>query len=153
MKLYRRRFIRLFTGGISLLAAIITLPIKVWADWSEGAFRAKTTSEAMMELLDSVESTDSERITFKAPSIAENGAVVPVTVKTDLPFVESISIFSEKNLYPLLASFIIPDGTDAFISTRIKLAETTPVIVVVKSEGRLYSVRKEIKVTTGGCDG
>jgi len=153
MKLARRRFLRLFTGSISLLTAMISLPVKVWADWSKSAFRAKTTSEAMMKLLDSVEATDSERITFKAPTIAENGAVVPVTVKTDLPAVESISIFSEKNLYPLLATFIIPNGTDAFISTRIKLAETTPVIVVVKSEGRLYSARKEIKVTIGGCDG
>jgi len=153
MKLKRRAFIRLLAAGASLLAATLSMPMQVWAAWSERAFRAKTTNDAMNELLAGTETIESERITFKAPEIAENGAVVPVTIKTDLPAVESISIFSEKNLYPLLASFIIPAGTIAFVSTRIKLAESTPVIIVVKSEGKLYSTRKDIKVTVGGCDG
>ena len=72
----------------------------------------------MNELLASDKLTESDRITLKIPEIAENGAVVPVTIKTDLPAVESISLFSEKNAYPLLASFMIPDGTTAFVSTR-----------------------------------
>jgi sulfur-oxidizing protein SoxY len=136
-----------------LLTATLSMPSRVWAMWSESAFRAKTIENAMNELLASNKLTESDRITLKAPEIAENGAIVPVTIKTDLPSVESISIFSEKNTYPLLASFMIPDGTAASVSTRVKLAESTFVIAVVKSEGKLYSTRKDVKVIIGGCNG
>lgn len=152
MYMIRRTFLRTLVAGGTALAAIFTIPARVWAAWSAGAFRARTTDNAIRELLASNELTESGRITLKAPDIAENGAVVPVTVKTDLPAVESISIFSEKNPYPLCASFLTPVGTAAFVSTRIKLAETTSVIVVVKSAGKLYSTRKEVKVVIGGCN-
>jgi len=152
MYLTRRIFLRTVVAGVTALTAIFSIPARVWAAWPVGAFRAKTTNDAMYALLASNEFTESRRITLKAPEIAENGAVVPVTVKTDLPSVESISIFSEKNPYPLCASFLTPVGTAAFVSTRIKLAETTSVIAVVKSADKLYSTRKEVKVVIGGCN-
>ncbi len=153
MNRMRRIFLRVLVTGGMLLTATLSMPSRVWAMWSESAFRAKTIENAMNELLASNKLTESDRITLKAPEIAENGAIVPVTIKTDLPSVESISIFSEKNTYPLLASFMIPDGTAASVSTRVKLAESTFVIAVVKSEGKLYSTRKDVKVIIGGCNG
>ena len=153
MNRMRRTFLRILLNGGMLLTATLSVPSRVWAMWSEGAFRAIKIEDAMNELLTSDKLTESDRITLKIPEIAENGAVVPVTIKTDLPAVESISIFSEKNAYPLLASFMIPDGTTAFVSTRVKLAESTLVIAVVKSEGTLYSTRKDVKVIIGGCNG
>jgi sulfur-oxidizing protein SoxY len=39
------------------------------------------------------------------------------------------------------------------ISTRIKMGQTGNVIAVVKANGKLYSARKEVKVTIGGCGG
>jgi sulfur-oxidizing protein SoxY len=149
----RRTFLRIFLNGGMLLTATLSVPSRVWAMWSEAAFRAIKIGDAMNELLASDKLKESDRITLKIPEIAENGAVVPVTIKTDLPAVESISIFSEKNAYPLLASFTIPDGTTAFVSTRVKLAESTLVIAVVKSEGTLYCTRKDVKVIIGGCNG
>ena len=82
-----------------------------------------------------------------------HGAVVPISIQTDLDLVESITIISDKNPNPINASFIIPAGTKPEISTRIRLAETTQVMVVVKSAGKLYSASKEVTVTIGGCDG
>jgi sulfur-oxidizing protein SoxY len=67
--------------------------------------------------------------------------------------VESISIISEKNPTPLVASFNMGAKTEGHISTRIKMGQSSNVIAVVKSGGKLYSARKEVKVTIGGCGG
>ena len=92
-------------------------------------------------------------IAIKAPDIAENGAVVPVTVSTGISGVESISIFAEKNANPLTSSYILGSSTEAFVSTRVKMGKTSNVIAVVKAGGKLYSAEKEVKVTIGGCGG
>jgi sulfur-oxidizing protein SoxY len=87
------------------------------------------------------------------PEIAENGAVVPVTVSTTLADVESISIVVKNNPRPLVASFEIPAGTLPDVSSRIKMGETSDVTAVVKTADGLYSTSRQVKVTIGGCGG
>jgi sulfur-oxidizing protein SoxY len=95
----------------------------------------------------------SDKIKIKAPDIAENGAVVPVSVTTSIDGVSSISLFADKNATPLAADFILGPGTEGYVSTRIKMGKTANVIAVVKAGGKLYSSSKEVKVTIGGCGG
>jgi sulfur-oxidizing protein SoxY len=97
--------------------------------------------------------TDSGDISIKAPDIAENGAVVPVSVTTKLGSLESISILADKNASPLAASFDLGATAQGYVSTRIKMGKTSTVIAVVKSGGKLYSAKKSVKVTIGGCGG
>ena len=97
--------------------------------------------------------TESSAISMKAPEIAENGAVVPVTISTTLPNVESISIVVEKNPRPLAASFEIPPGTLPEVSSRIKMGQTSQVMAVIKTDSGVFSASKEVKVTIGGCGG
>ena len=78
--------------------------------------------------------------------------MVPVTIESSLPAVESISLLSESNNTPMVASFNL-NGSQAYISTRIKMGKTGNVLVVVKSGGKLYANKKEVKVTIGGCGG
>jgi sulfur-oxidizing protein SoxY len=87
------------------------------------------------------------------PEIAENGAVVPVTVTSSLRNTEQIHILVEKNPNILAASFVIPFGTEGFVTTRVKMRETSKVIALVKSNGKFYRFSKEVKVTAGGCGG
>jgi sulfur-oxidizing protein SoxY len=87
------------------------------------------------------------------PEIAENGAVVPVTISTTLENVESISIVVRNNPRPLAASFEIPAGTLPDVSSRIKMGETSDVIAVVRTNTGIYSTSKQVKVTIGGCGG
>jgi sulfur-oxidizing protein SoxY len=96
---------------------------------------------------------ESGEINIKAPDIAENGAVVPVTVSTTLPDVESIAIIAANNPVPLIANFNLMDGAEGFVSSRIKMGKSGDVIAVVKSGGKLYRTGKEVKVTIGGCGG
>jgi len=100
------------------------------------------------------------KVKLEAPLIAENGAVVPVTVEADLPmtpqeYVKSIYIIADKNRRPLNTKFsLTPEVGKATISTNIRLAQTTDVRAVVEmNNGTLYMVKQAVKVTVGGCGG
>jgi sulfur-oxidizing protein SoxY len=145
---------RLFISGGLALAALTALPRALLAAaWPEKAFSSPVASEAMIDLLGTDKTIPSDQITMKAPEIAENGAVVPIRIKTTLENVESISIIVQKNPRPLAATVEILPGTLPEFSSRIKMRETSQVLVVVKTDSGLYSTSKEIKVTIGGCGG
>jgi sulfur-oxidizing protein SoxY len=144
-------------GGASLyalLAAAGMLPPEsaLAADWNQKAFEAKNLKDAL-GALGAGTPANSNDIVMTAPEIAENGAVVPIGAVSKLPGTESISILIAKNPTALAASFDIPTGTEPAISTRVKMAETSDVYVLVKAQGKYYATKKEIKVTIGGCGG
>ncbi len=149
----RRLILLSMIGLMSSLGSMLLFPRAAFAKWIAAAFEAKTTDKALVGLFNNKEIIESDRILLKIPEIAENGAVVPVNINTDLPNVETISLFAEKNLHPLSAAFTIPKGTTPNVSVRIRLAETMNVKAIVKSDGKLYSTQKEVKVTIGGCGG
>ena len=93
------------------------------------------------------------KIAIGAPEIAENGAVVPVGVTSSLPKTEMIAILVEKNPNMLVANFTIPSGTEAAVTTRAKMGQTSNVVALVKADGKFYYAVKEVKVTLGGCGG
>ena len=70
------------------------------------------------------------------PEIAENGAVVPVTVASTLANVEQISVFVDKNPNVMAANFVFPAGTEGLVTTRVKMGQTASVVAVVKADGK-----------------
>ena len=112
---------------------------------------AQTTEAKALKLMYGKAAEKSASVKLEAPDIAENGAVVPVVVNTNLPKVTSVSILSIDNPFTMAASYKIPPGTNPGISSRIKLAKTTKVVAIVESDGKLYSTSKQVKVTLGGC--
>jgi len=152
----RRVFLKSTLASSAVAVAVgagLLSPRQVLAAWPKSAFEAKSLTEALNSLFGSDLAPGNDAIKVDAPDIAENGAVVPVTVETSLKNIDSISIISEKNRTPLVASFNMTGKTKGYISTRIKMGESSNVIAVVKSGGKLYSARKEVKVTIGGCGG
>ena len=137
--------------AVAASAGLLT-PGQALAAYPKAAFEAKTANEALSAALGSDNYQHSDAIKIKAPDIAENGSVVPVTISSTLTDVESISILSESNSSPLVASFNL-NGSQAYISTRIKMGKTGNVVAVLKSGGKLYASKKEVKVTIGGCGG
>ena len=152
----RRIFLKgsLATGaaGMAISAGLLT-PRMVLAAWPKSAFEAKTVDDAVKGLFGSSTLAGSDQIKIKAPDIAENGAVVPISVTTGIAGAESISVIVEKNASPLAASFVLGSGTEGYVSTRIKMGKTSSVIAVVKAGDKLHSAGKEVKVTIGGCGG
>ena len=143
----------LMKGSFALLALAALPRVLLAAVWPKKTFDATEMRAALVELLGTDVTTTTDQITLKVPEIAENGAVVPVSIKTTLQNVESISIVVEKNPRPMVATFEILPGTLADISSRIKMAETSDVTAVVKTSDGTYSTARQVKVTIGGCGG
>ena len=120
--------------------------------YPEDAFKAKSEADAIKALYGKAPEV-SDKVKIDAPEIAENGAVVPVSVTTTLTEVTSIAFLVSENPVALVASYKMPAGTLPSVANRIKMAKSSNVIVVVEAGGKLYSATKEVKVTVGGCGG
>lgn len=140
------------TVAIAAGAGLLT-PRSVLAAWPKNAFEAKSVADAIKALAGSSNAMDSKDISIEAPDIAENGAVVSVTVKTKLPKTEQISVLVPENTSPLCASYLLTDDTDSFVTSRIKMRKTSDVVALVKADGKLLTAKKPVKVTLGGCGG
>jgi sulfur-oxidizing protein SoxY len=147
----RRSFLKAVSAFGLLAGAALLKPLRALAaEWPKGAFEAKNLDDAVSAAFGSSSTTASAAVKIKAQPQAENGAVVPISVSTDLANVEAIAIFVEKNNSPLIA-YAAFNGADAFLSARMKMSQSSDVLVVVKSGGKLHSARTNIKVTVGGC--
>ena len=152
-----RRNLLQASGGATVMAlaaaaGIVKPGIAYAQEWNKAAFDTKNLQDTV-KALGGATAVDSKDITITSPDIAENGAVVPVSVTSRLGKTESISILVEKNPNALSALFDIPGGTEPFVSTRVKMGRTSNVYALVKAEGKYYFATKEIKVTLGGCGG
>jgi sulfur-oxidizing protein SoxY len=121
--------------------------------WNKSAFETKSLDDTMKALGGGTPAASKDIAFFSTPDIAENGAVVPIGITSNVPKTESIAILVEKNPNMLAAVFDIPTGTEPSLSTRIKMAQTSNVFALVKADGKYYVASKEIKVTLGGCGG
>lgn len=153
----RRSFLKgtLATGAaaVAVNAGLLT-PTTVLAEWNTKAFTAKTADDAIAAVYGASTATASGDIQLKAPSIAENGAVTPVTVDaTGIDGVESISILASKNPIPLVCEYTFAATALGYVSTRIKMGSTMNIIAIVKAGGKLLKAEQEVKVTIGGCGG
>ena len=134
-------------------AAMLT-PQMVLAAWNKDAFEAKTVEDAAKNLIGlEGAAEESDKINIKAPDIAENGAVVPITVDVDMDGVETIAFIAKENPSPLVAAFHMGEGGVPFARTNIKMGKTSDVIAMVTAGGKTYMAKKEVKVTIGGCGG
>ena len=120
--------------------------------WNKAAFDTKSFADAV-KALGGPPAVESKDVLLDGPDIAENGAVVQFTIKSQLRDTEAIAVLIEKNPNTLAANFQIPQGTDPFVTTRVKLAESSKVYALVKAEGKYFYAVKEVKVTIGGCGG
>ncbi len=145
----RRDFIKLAGCAASLLM----LPLSVMAAaWNKIAFDATMLEEAQTGLGVSNE-VPSKEIVIVAPDRAENGAIVQVEVTSKIPDTTGIAIFAEKNPTALIGNFVFNNGAEGKIVTRIKMAETSDIKVVVQAGGKYYSASKLVQVMENGCGG
>jgi sulfur-oxidizing protein SoxY len=120
--------------------------------YPEEAFKQKSDADVIKTLYGKT-AEPSDKVKMDAPEIAENGAVVPISVSTTLTDVTSIAFLVSENPNVLIAKYNIPAGTLPNVANRIKMAKTSNVTVLVEAGGKLYSASKEVKVTVGGCGG
>ncbi|MBZ0092168.1 MAG: thiosulfate oxidation carrier protein SoxY [Sulfuricellaceae bacterium] len=156
MNQFRRTFLKGASASGAIAAAIAAGLLKpgqvLAAEWNKAAFTA-TKLEDALKAVNGTNAAESKQIIVKAPDIAENGAVVPVEVISNIPNTEAIDIVIETNVNPLTASYQLENGAVGYISTRVKMAKSSKVRAIVKAGGKTYTAAKEVKVTIGGCGG
>ena len=133
-------------------ALLLLRPLAALAAWNKEAFGAKTAADALKSLGASNPAPSSE-ILIEAPQIAENGAVVPIEIQSNLAGTSSLIVLIDKNPLPLISRFSFLDGALPFVKLNVKMGETSEVRVLAQAGGRYYTAAKEIKVTIGGCGG
>ena len=139
-------------GLLAALGGALLGPVRALAAWNKGAFEAKSAIDAM-RALGVANAEDSKAIDIRAPEIAENGAVVPIDITSNIPGTTAISVFIEKNPFPYTGTFDFSQGAVPYVHLRVKIGESSPVRVVATAGGKHYTTAKEVKVTIGGCGG
>ena len=147
----RRSFL---TAGMARAAGFVLVLLRplqaLAAEWNKAAFDARNVNDALKSA-GIVSPTPSADIVIKAPEIAENGAQVPVDIVSQVPGTDAVFVFVDKNPQPFVGSFSFKNGAEPFISTRIKMGETSNLRVVARAGGKDFMAIREVKVTIGGC--
>jgi sulfur-oxidizing protein SoxY len=147
-------------GG--LVGPALGAPRPVWAQGNLASLGPEEAVEATMKRLFGGRPIKDGTATVKldVPLIAENGAVVPVTVEVQAPmtaqsYVKAVYIISDKNRRPLNAKFnLTPAMGQAYVGTNMRLGESTDVRAIAEmNDGSLLQAKREVKVTVGGCGG
>ena len=145
----RRNFLQLLLGAT---VAMLLVPINALAAiWNKAAFGAITLDDAAkgMGIAGEMPSAD---IQIVAPDYAENGAVVQVEVRSNIPNTEAIAILVDKNPTSLIANFMFSNGAEPFVVTRIKMAETSNVVAIAKVGDQYFEAKKYVEVSENGCN-
>lgn len=155
MMITRRNFVSRCVLGITLVATWaggLLKPLLAFAEWQVAAFNAEVEEVALEALFPGfTRPTPSDAITIGVYDLVENGAVVPVKIETVLPNVVSITIVVAANPNPLIANFNMSPECSGSVSTRIKMAESSMISVIVQSDGNFFSAKKKVEVVQGGC--
>ncbi|MEQ1485736.1 thiosulfate oxidation carrier protein SoxY [Methyloglobulus sp.] len=152
MQVNRRKFLKTSlafgTTGIILLELQLAQAEWLSADFAPGSFDA-----TMKQLLKGKTIVETDKINLNIPEIAENGALVPVTVTSSIKDIQSIAIVVEQNPVPLAIQAQLMPELETFLSARLKIASTSFVFALAETEKEFYSIKKKVKVTIGGCGG
>jgi sulfur-oxidizing protein SoxY len=139
-----------------LLAACAAALLKPWtvlaAAWNKDAFGAKTAADALKNI-GAANAAPTKDLAIEAPQIAENGAVVPIEITSNIPGTRSLSVLIDNNPFPLVGRFEFMEGALPYVKLNVKMGETSEVRVLAEAAGRHYVATREIKVTIGGCGG
>jgi sulfur-oxidizing protein SoxY len=147
----RRNFLGLGLGAAVVALAPASLSAIDFRATKPKAWTATKVDEAIKELF-GTSSTTNGKVKLKGPDIAENGAVVPISVSSKLAG-NTVAVFQDANPEATVAVFTVPANGLIDYKLRIKMAKTGTVTAVVQADGKLYSASKMVKVTAGGCGG
>jgi len=140
---------------LALVAASgLLLPRQLLAHWPMDAFNSETVEDALLALLGEAEIADDAALNFKVgspPSYAINGASVPIQLESNLKNIERIAILVEKNPFPLAMSWELSSAVKLPVKSMIKIREDSPVIAIIRAEGKLYKTTRFVEVDIGGC--
>ena len=132
----------------------LILPKKLLAHWPSDAFTAATVEDALLALVGKADIADDRALNFKVgapPSYAVNGAAVPIEIQSNLDDIERIAVLVEKNPFPLVMSLDVTSEMKLPFKSMIKIREDSPIIAIIRTNGKLYKTTRFVEVDIGGC--
>jgi sulfur-oxidizing protein SoxY len=153
----RREFIQSTTGaaalGLAVSVGVFPTTASAQTAWNKAAFEAKSLAEVVKALGGTEAATENKDVILSAPEIAENGNVVRLGAQSAIAGTTWLGLVVEKNPAALTAGFDVMAGTEANMSTNVKMGQSTNVYALAKVGDKYFYAVKEVKVTLGGCGG
>ena len=140
----------LLKAGLGAGIGGILLPGAALAQYPTKAFLAKEAPEALREVFGTADIGESDQIEIEAPHIAVDANLVPVRIRSGYDKTESISLVVAGNESPFTAYFKLYESQN-FVSTRIRMNDTSELLVVVKANGVLHTSRRAVRVGRNEC--
>jgi len=136
-----------------LLVFIIGTPVALAADedffWNNGLRQSYFGDRPIVE--------DDSIISLEAPKRAENAAIVPIRIQSQLEqspdrYIKTITVLVDQNPAPLAGRFhLFPETGRADLSMRIRINAYTNVRAIAETnDGKLYLSKRFVKAS-GGC--
>ncbi len=147
----RRRVLRFLAGMVALMGFGTQLSAAQRKKSVESPLPADGLQQTLATALGGQHWKPSSSVTIELPQIAENGAIVPITIASLLPGTRRILLFAEHNPKPLLAEFEFASGADPWVSLRVKLNQSGPILAIAESNSEFFGARVEVTVMQGGC--
>jgi sulfur-oxidizing protein SoxY len=153
----RREFVQSTTSvaalGLAVSVGVFPATASAQTAWNKAAFEAKSLADVVKALGGAAAATESKDVTLSAPEIAENGNVVRLGAQSAIAGTSWLGLVVEKNPAALTAGFDVMAGTEANMSTNVKMGQSTNVYALAKVGDKFFYAVKEVKVTLGGCGG
>lgn len=144
--------------------AVLFVPLRAArAQWSTGArpgvdARELNTPKGVIDTILRGATMRHGRVELELPALAENGHLVPLTVRVASPmtgqdYVRTVDLVSGKNPVPHMASFTLgPRAGRAEISTRVRLNGTQRLTAIARmSDGSFWYGSFDVRVTEAAC--
>lgn len=147
----RRQFLRVAYRAAAAISSHLLTAKAALAAWPASLFAAGDFTSQFQRAYGEQAIRDSDAIRISLPEIAENGAVVPITVSSDLSDIQRLYLWVEKNPTPLAAEIELDASLAVYLTARIKMAESSHVTVIARQGENLLRNRRWVKVMQGGC--
>jgi sulfur-oxidizing protein SoxY len=142
---------------VAILAGALLASPALAGERPTGASGGKAWADVVAFVFGGAPMHESGFVTIEAPSRAEDAAIVPMTMRVDLPAddprsVTELTLVIDENPAPVAATFEVgPDAGLTQISTRVRVQSYTPVHAVARlSDGSLHVAETFVKAS-GGC--
>ncbi len=118
----------------------------------DSAFASSSFNSALRAVAGTENPLDGD-IALDAPQVAQNPSSVLITIESTISGVREIALLvAQGNASPLNGTYVLGPNTLPYVATRIKMAESSDVVAVVKTRDQAYSTRTQVLVPEGdGC--
>ena len=119
--------------------------------WQKSWFENGKSIKETLVALGAGEPSVDKRVVVQAPDTAENGAYVGISVESAIPNIVAVAFLVDKNPTVLAGYFEVKNTDKLKFGTKIKMAETSDLVALVRAGDEYFMNTRNVKVVLGGC--